>query len=171
MWTGHEPTLEASTFKDSDYVDDNVLGVAKENHEDVCVRGPEHCVLASEGSGVMGAQHHSRISPSRVAVNCGKLTRQIFWKRPRQKICLIPRTPCTWHNAAYRWWPRSTSCSRLTPYIVYQSPRKVAARDFREGNSGRTSEREAIRLQDVPCKCATDDNKKRACQLLVRHME
>ena len=147
------PILEASTCKDDDYVDDNVLGVVKENHDGVCVRGSDHWVLVSEASGVMEAHHHSRISLFLVSVNCGSLTRQIL-KTPPRRSALSQGHPVHpgRHNAAYRWWPRNTSCSRLTPYIVCQSPRKVAAREFREDYSGRTSEQEPIRLQDVPRK-------------------
>ena len=37
------------------------VDVVKKNHEDICVRGSVYCVLVSEGSGMMEAQHHSRI--------------------------------------------------------------------------------------------------------------
>ncbi|KAK2160640.1 hypothetical protein NP493_1632g00000 [Ridgeia piscesae] len=63
------PILEASTCKDDDYVDNNVLGVVKENHDGVCVRGSDHWVLVSEASGVMEAHHHSRISLFLISVN------------------------------------------------------------------------------------------------------
>ena len=48
--------------------------MVKKNREEFCVRGSDHCVLVSDGSGVMEVHHHARASVFLVAVDCGELT-------------------------------------------------------------------------------------------------
>ena len=74
------------------------------------------------------------------------------WHSSHLRILRDQRVVRYAYRCLIRWWSKSTSCSRLTPSTVYQSPRDVEAQEFREDYSGCTSDQEATRRQYVPCK-------------------
>ena len=132
--------------------------MVKKKHEDTCVRGSDHCVLISEDSGVMEAQHHFRIIIFLAAVSCGELFYGRSSGRRHPRRAAIPQghpVNPSMTMATYRFQPFVVRYGYRCLRRWWHHPQTNNPQEFGEYYSGRTTEREAVRLQDVPAKWRT----------------